>query len=57
MGGMVGLRIAIRRPEFIKTLALFATSADAETEEKKKRYRTLTFIARMFGLRTVANRK
>jgi len=56
MGGMVGLRIAIRRPELIKSLALFATSADAETEENKKRYRTLTFIARIFGLRLVANR-
>lgn len=56
MGGMVGLRIAARRPELIKSLALFATSADAEPEENKKRYRTLTFIARIFGLRMVANK-
>jgi 3-oxoadipate enol-lactonase len=56
MGGMVGLRIAIRRPELIKSLALLATSADAETGENKKRYRTLAFVARMFGLRIVANR-
>jgi 3-oxoadipate enol-lactonase len=56
MGGMVGLRIAARRPELIKSLALLATSADAEPEENKKRYRTLTFIARMFGLRIVANK-
>jgi 3-oxoadipate enol-lactonase len=56
MGGMVGLRIAIRRPELIKSLALFATSADAETKENQQRYRTLTLIARMFGLRLVANR-
>jgi 3-oxoadipate enol-lactonase len=56
MGGMVGLRMAARRPELIKSLALFATSADVETEEKKKSYRTLTFIARIFGLRLVADR-
>jgi 3-oxoadipate enol-lactonase len=56
MGGMVGLRIAIRRPEFLKSLVLFATSADAETAENRKRYRTLTFIARIFGLGVVAGR-
>jgi 3-oxoadipate enol-lactonase len=56
MGGMIGLRIAARRPELIKSLALLATSADAETEENQKRYRTLAFIARMFGLRVIANR-
>jgi pimeloyl-ACP methyl ester carboxylesterase len=56
MGGMVGLRIAARRPELIKSLALLATSADAETEENQKRYRTLAFVARWFGLRVVANR-
>jgi 3-oxoadipate enol-lactonase len=56
MGGMVGLRIAIRRPELIKSLSLLATPADAETEEKKKRYRLLTMIACLFGLRVVTNR-
>jgi 3-oxoadipate enol-lactonase len=56
MGGMIGLRIAIKRPEFIKSLALFATSADAESAENKKRYRTLTFIAKIFGLRMVADK-
>jgi 3-oxoadipate enol-lactonase len=55
MGGMIGLRLAIRRPELIKTLALLAVSADAETKENQKRYRLLTFIARMFGLRLVAS--
>lgn len=54
MGGMIGLRLAIRRPELIKTLALLAVSADAETKENQKRYRTLAFIARIFGLRLVA---
>ena len=56
MGGFIGLRLALRRPELIKSLALFATSADAETEDKKKRYRTLTRVARIFGLRMVADK-
>ena len=55
MGGMIGLRIAVRRPELLKSLTLFATSADAETEENRKRYRVLTLVARWFGLRIVAN--
>jgi pimeloyl-ACP methyl ester carboxylesterase len=38
MGGIIGLRIALRRPELLKSLALFATSADAETDENKRRY-------------------
>jgi 3-oxoadipate enol-lactonase len=56
MGGIIGLRIAVRRPELLKSLALFATSADAETEENKKQYRVLTLVARWLGLRIVANR-
>jgi pimeloyl-ACP methyl ester carboxylesterase len=56
MGGIVGLRIAVRNPEIIKSLALFAASADAETEEKKKRYRLLTLITRLFGCRLVADK-
>jgi pimeloyl-ACP methyl ester carboxylesterase len=54
MGGMIGMRVVIRRPDLIKSLSLLATSADAETDEKKKRYRLLTIIARLFGLRVVA---
>ena len=56
MGGFIGLRLALRRPGLIKSLALFATSTDAETEDKKKRYRTLTLAARIFGLRMVADK-
>lgn len=56
MGGFIGLRLAVRMPELIKSLSLFATSADAETEDKKKRYRTLTLVARILGLRMVADK-
>ena len=56
MGGIVGLRIGVRRPELLSSLALIATSADAETNEKKRRYRLLTTAARLFGLGIVADR-
>jgi len=56
MGGMVGLRLAVRKPALIKTLALLSTSADAESEENIKRYRTLIFVAKVFGLRLVADK-
>jgi pimeloyl-ACP methyl ester carboxylesterase len=56
MGGMIGLRLAIKKPALIKSLALLATSADVESEENIKRYRTLAFIAKVFGLRLVANK-
>jgi 3-oxoadipate enol-lactonase len=55
MGAMIGLRLAVRKPEMVRSLALFATSADAETADKKRRYRALTLIARIFGLRVVAS--
>ena len=56
MGGMVGLRIAVRKPALLKSLALFATSADAENQESKRRYRTLTLVAGLFGIRLVADK-
>lgn len=56
LGGIIGLRLCLRSPELFKSLSLLATSADAETAEKKRRYRALSFVARWFGTRIVANR-
>jgi pimeloyl-ACP methyl ester carboxylesterase len=56
MGGFVGMRLAIRRPELLRSLALLETSADPEPEENVPRYRLLNFVARWFGLRLVAPR-
>jgi pimeloyl-ACP methyl ester carboxylesterase len=56
MGGFVGMRLAIRRPELLRSLILLDTSADPEPEENAPRYRLLNFIARWFGLRLVAGR-
>lgn len=56
MGGFIGLRLAARRPELIKSLILMETSADAEPEENVPKYNMLAFVARWFGLGVVANR-
>ena len=56
MGGFVGLRVAIRRPDLLKSLILIETSSDPEPAENFSRYRMLNFIARWIGLRVVADR-
>ena len=45
-GGSIGLRLAIRRPDLIKTLVLMGTSADAEPKENLKQYKTLLLVVR-----------
>ncbi len=56
MGGFVGLRVAIRRPDLLKSLILIETSSDPEPKENIGRYRILNFVARWIGLRAVADR-
>lgn len=56
MGGFVGLRLAARRPELVRSLVLLDSSADPEPPENLPRYRLLRRIARLFGLRVVAGR-
>ncbi|MFD3191619.1 alpha/beta fold hydrolase [Sedimentitalea sp. HM32M-2] len=56
MGGFVGLRLALRHPELLKSLTLLDTSADPEPTENRGRYRLLNFVARWFGLRIVVSR-
>lgn len=51
MGGFVGMRIAARRPELVRTLALLETAPDPEPRAHLPRYRTLAAIARLFGVR------
>lgn len=52
MGGFVGMRLAARRPDLLRSCILLATSADAEPHIW--RYRMLNMVARLFGLRPVA---
>lgn len=54
MGGFVGMRIGARRPELLRSLVLMETSADPEPSENIPRYRTLSWVARCFGLAPVA---
>jgi pimeloyl-ACP methyl ester carboxylesterase len=48
-GGFIGMRIAIRRPELLKSLILMGTSADPEPRENLKQYKILMFIVRWVG--------
>jgi pimeloyl-ACP methyl ester carboxylesterase len=54
MGGFIGMRLAIRHPELVRSLMLLETSADPEPQENVGRYRFLCFVARWLGLRPVA---
>jgi 3-oxoadipate enol-lactonase len=56
MGGFVGMRLAARRPELLRSLILVETTADPEPAENVPRYKALNFVARWFGLRWVADR-
>lgn len=56
MGGFVGLRLGIRRPDLLKSLTLMETSADPEAKEAARQYSLLSFVARWIGLRIVADR-
>ena len=50
MGGFVGMRLAARRPELIRSLTLLDTSAGPEDTDKAKQYRLLAAIYRWVGM-------
>jgi pimeloyl-ACP methyl ester carboxylesterase len=56
MGGFIGLRLAARHPELLRSLLLLETSADPEPSENVAKYQQLTFVARWFGLGLVVDR-
>jgi len=53
MGGFIGMRLAARFPQLVRSLILCETSADAEPQENVAKYRRLNFVARWLGLRFV----
>ncbi len=55
MGGFVGMRLAIRHPELLRSLTLMGTTADPEPEENKGPYRRLAFVGRWLSFRLVVN--
>lgn len=56
MGGFVGMRIAARRPELIRSLALLDTSADPEPEENIGQYKAMNAFVRLFGTRLLVGK-
>jgi 3-oxoadipate enol-lactonase len=52
LGGMVAMRLAIVRPDLIKSIILLSTSADPEPSKFK--YKAMNVIARFFGNQAVA---
>lgn len=56
MGGFVGMRLAARRPDLVRSLVLLETSADREAEEKLMKYRALALVARALGVGAVVDR-
>lgn len=55
-GGFVGLRIALRRPDLLRSLVLIDTSADAEEKEMLKQYNLLLKTINLVGWRPVIGR-
>jgi len=51
MGGIVGMRLAVRRPDLIRSLVLLDTTADPEPYKLK--YATMCFMVRFFGIESV----
>lgn len=56
MGGFIGMRLAARKPQLIKSLILIGTSADPEPKSNILKYKLLNFVARWFGISLVANK-
>jgi 3-oxoadipate enol-lactonase len=54
MGGFVGLRIAARRGELLRTLTLLDTSADPEEPKAALQDKLLAAVYRLVGMRPVA---
>jgi len=53
LGGMVGMRLAIVRPDLIKSIVLLSTTADPEPSKFK--YKAMNVVARFFGNEAVAD--
>jgi pimeloyl-ACP methyl ester carboxylesterase len=53
MGGFVGMRLAARRPDLVRSLVLLDTSAGPEPPENVPRYRMLTRVYGLLGFRPV----
>ena len=46
----MGMRLALSRPDLLKSLTQICTSAESETAENLCRYRLLSLVAKLTGL-------
>lgn len=53
MGGFIGMRLAARHPELVRSLILCETSAGPEPAENAPRYKRMNLVARWLGPRVV----
>lgn len=51
MGGFVGMRIAARRPELLRSLVLLETASDGEPRRSARKYAAMSFLTRFLGTR------
>jgi pimeloyl-ACP methyl ester carboxylesterase len=49
MGGFIGMRLAARRPELLRSLALLETAADAEPLLNRPKYAAMAALSRVLG--------
>lgn len=56
MGGMVAQRVALKRPDLLKTLVLMNTSAEREKWYRRPRFELLDIVARLAGFGIVIPR-
>ncbi len=56
MGGFVGLRLASRYPELVKSLTLIDTSMLEEDKKNLPKYRMLLLVAKLLGIKIVTSR-
>ncbi|MDX1530846.1 MAG: alpha/beta fold hydrolase [Rhodothermales bacterium] len=56
MGGFVGVRLALLRPDLLRTLALLDTSASDEPAAAKRKYTALLWAVRTLGYDAVIDR-
>ncbi len=55
MGGFVGMRLAARHPELLKSLILLESTADPEPSENVPKYNRLNFVMRWLGPRLIVS--
>jgi 3-oxoadipate enol-lactonase len=56
MGAFIAMRLAARRPELVRSLALCGASAEAEERSNMPRYKLMLALVALFGPRPIASK-